>query len=214
MENDPTNQITWRGTVREIKKNWIVVNYDVGPTDPTEAFDLPYQKPGIVYYEIGPDTDDKSSGDMLAFARQRISLLQITAWRPLTWGHLLHPASGDKLLSKAQLMGELRAFFFLKTSHSLTQASDTTEHELATADETLNAWISLAQATSDWKQQPFLNLIEPTLIRLCALRRASPFTDHKRRAEAIFSVHKAYQTSTPSRDRLTELMMEPLSKGN
>jgi hypothetical protein len=219
MTNDPTSKFIWKGVVHEVKKDWIVAIYNEGPDDPTVKFDLPYQEPGVVYYSIGADADDRSTGDMLAYARQRVSLLQITVWRPLTWGHLLHPASGDKLMTRAQLMNELRQFFGLKNRHDITLGSDPVEHELATAYETLLAWVSLAQSTADWKQQPFLSLIEPLLVRLCALRRASPLSGssadiNKKRNDAIFAVYEAYQTSTSGRDRLTELMMKPLSKGN
>lgn len=212
LEND-TNILTWKGTVRETKADWVVVNYDQA-SDPTEPYDLPYQRPGIEYLKIGPEADPTSAGNMVAAARARMNLFNITEWRPTTWGHLLHPTSGDRQTSRAQLMNELKTFFFLKTRHELNAGSDSLEQELATAYESLLAWTTFAQQCAEWKSPVILGLIEPLIIRLCALRRASPYKDEKRRNENIQAVYRAWTSSTPTRDKLSELMNEPLGRSN
>ena len=100
----------WVGTVFEVKENWIVVQYDDGPPDPSTKYDLPYQAPCVEYLSTGPENSNKSAGNMLAALRMRPSLFNITEWRPLTWAHLLHPTSGDRVTSRALLINELKVF--------------------------------------------------------------------------------------------------------
>ena len=209
---DDTVIHTWAGTVMEKLANWVVVVYSEGPTDPTIRYDLPYQSGGVQYIAIGPENDPRSAGNMLTAIRARPNLFSITEWRPQTWGHLLHPTSNDRVTSRAQLIGELRTFFSLKVRHELSVNSDGLETELATAYDLVFAWISFAQTVTEWKTPPILGLIEPLIIRLCALRRASPYKDEKRRSDAMLAVYRAVNQSSATKDKLSELMLEPLAR--
>lgn len=203
---------TWVGTVIAKKEDWVVCTYAEGPPDPTVRYDLPYQKGGIQYIAIGPEEDPHSSGNMLTAVRTRQTMFQIQEWRPLSWGHMLHPPNADRATARAQLMGELKAFFNLKVRHELFTNSDDLETELATAYETLMAWIIFAGTVAEWKSPPILGMIEPLVLRLCALRRASPFKDAKRRQDAIQSVYLAANQSSTTRDKVSELMLSPLMR--
>ena len=110
-------------------------------------------------------------------------------------------------------MGELKVFFSLRARHELTTTSDGLEQELTTAYETILNWVSFAQTIKEWNSPIVITLVEPVILRLCALRRASPYAlNDKRRAEAINAVYKAAALSSSTKDRLAELMMEPLAR--
>ena len=210
-----TNDITlytWVGTVIEKKADWIVATYSEGPADASTRYDLPYQRGGIEYLAIGPEEDPHSAGNMLTAVRTRVTMFQIQEWRPVSWGHMLHPAQADRTTTRAQLMGELKSFFSLKVRHELSTTSDDLETELATAYETLMAWIIFAQTIAEWKTPPILGLIEPLVLRLCALRRASPYKDAQRRQDAIQAVYRVANASSATKDKVTELMLEPLAR--
>ena len=211
-QKDDVTLHTWIGTVIEKKTDWVVCTYTEGPPDASVRYDLPYQKGGVEYVSIGPEEDPHSSGNMLTAVRTRQTMFQIQEWRPASWGHMLHPPHADRVTARAQLMGELKAFFNLKVRHELSLTSDDLETELATAYETLMAWIIFAQTIQEWKSPPILGLIEPLVLRLCALRRASPFKDAKRRQDSIQAVYRAANQSSATKDKVSELMLEPLAR--
>lgn len=212
MPGDATMYM-WHGTVREVLTDWVLVIYDEAP-DPLVQYSLPYQAATLEYFRLEAE-GARTGGDMLQAARARASLFSVIEWRPLTWGHMLHPENGDRLTTKALLMNELKSYFGLVTRAELTLGSTAYEYELVTLYEALLAWVSFASICSEWKTPAILALVEPILHRCCALRRASPYRDEKRRGEAINQLTEAWVAGTStSRDRVSEIMARPLGKPN
>jgi hypothetical protein len=124
---------------------------------------------------------------------------------------LLHPSVHETYTTtKVLLVDFLQKYYLVPTRQQLTANSTECELAMTALFDTLVAWITLAQATENWSQAGFIALIEPTILRLCGNRRASPFKDEKRRRDAIHSVYTAAIKITATKDPLTELMTKPL----
>jgi hypothetical protein len=205
--DDPT-RLTWHGSVVEVKDNFATAKWDEVPN---QLFRLPYEGPGVCYYHIGPEAGPVY-GDWLAAARVSVSSLGIVPWQPKSWKALIR--SQDATMGRHALLQELREYFKMRPRSAIgPDTPGPNDYEKATLYEVLLAWVSFAQSIEQWNSPAFIAIVEPLLLRLCALRRGSiqGITQDERSRE-MQAVYDAFMMTTPTNDKLSEVMLRPLSK--
>lgn len=208
--------VTWHGRVLAMKKgegendHVATVEYD---QKPGYKYQLPAQPWGtLTYFHLDKEGAEEfaSYADSVLVPGQGLS---ICPWKPATFFGLTH--SADKRLGMNALMGHLDNFFGLKERSELSKKSAHHLWERATHRETIYNWIVAMQAI-DAKQanSPLLrSLLEPTIVRLCALRRGhADGVVETEKQNVIAAVYAAYekQRSKPSDPVFDLLMKSPL----
>jgi hypothetical protein len=200
--------MTWHGVVVEVKETFASVKWDEVPQ---QLFQVPYDGAGVVYFHLGPEVGPVY-GDWLAAARVSVSSLGIIHWQPKSWKALVR--SHDPVMGRHALMQELKEFFRMRPRSAIgPDPPGPSDFEKAVLHDAVLAWISFAQSVEQWDSPLCLSIIEPIILRLCALRRASiQGLSQDERAREIQGVYDAFAATTPTTDKLTELMLRPLTK--
>ena len=210
--DDLASIVDWHGTVIEKKElrshKFLVVKFDEGGP---QQYQLPHQSGGVSYYVIELE-DAVEYADWLKAIPQTVSLLGIVPWKPASWKPMIEAT--DKVMARSAIMTELKAFFRMEARTSLGPGKvHPIDWEKAVYYETVLAWVSFAQTIREWAAPSHLAVLEPTILRLCALRRGSierlSAEEVQREMEAVYEAHR----NTDKRsDKLSELMCKALIK--
>jgi hypothetical protein len=129
----------------------------------------------------------------------------IVPWQPLTYTDLLQ---GSPIQGRALLLSELKSYFGFFDRAEIRDDWLANDHERCTHGETLKAWINLIiSLDSAQAQSPMIqNLIMPTILRLCALKKGENLKGEEKKA-AMNSVQKAHLKLVFKDDPLSKCMM-------
>lgn len=212
----PADKRTWHGKVLrqrlatvDTEDHILDVEYDEMPG---QKFMLPAQPWGTLdYFSIKVEGAEVFGNYAQAITS---SGLGVIPYRPATWFKYTHGT--DRVLGVAALMVHLDHYFSLKPHDELSAKSPAVAKERATHRDTIAGYVACVSAidASQANSAPFRAMIEPTLLRLCQLRRGyADGVDDKNRGTVMEEVRAAWlhQRAMPSQQKFDLLMQSPIN---